>query len=307
MPNFLSSKVSLFRNAKSTKPIKNIPIADFLVGKEYSDKYSKLIADIRSCEDKRRRNELKKNLPAITPSGIFSMRNDSGLNKHNGLICIDIDKKDNSISGNELKSAVADFPFVSYCALSASGDGCFALVPISAPKCHLLHFEQLIDDFLMCGINIDRSCGNLSRLRFYSYDDAPYINERADIYSGRKELGHIEKPRSALINRDPNSHSYKDFVKFLLEIEKRQIDITANYKDWLTICRAIASNFGELGRNHFHRISSFYHDYKYEECDKLYDSCLTGKTGHIKTIAKIANKYERILMIMYQRIICKSG
>lgn len=75
-------------------------------------------------------------------------------------------------------------------------------------------------------------------------------------------------------------------------IEQAQKDLTANYSDWLSLGFAFANEYGEGGRNYFHRISRFYPNYSLSECDKQYDHCLKAK-GHgitIKTFFHLAKQ-----------------
>lgn len=63
------------------------------------------------------------------------------------------------------------------------------------------------------------------------------------------------------------------------QIEANKIDITSAYGDWLNIGFAFADEFGENGRDLFHRISKYYSDYSTTECNRQYDNCLLAK-GH---------------------------
>ena len=75
-------------------------------------------------------------------------------------------------------------------------------------------------------------------------------------------------------------------------LEAAQIDITANYSDWRDIGFALAAEFGEAGRDYYHRISRFYSGYSLTDCNKQYDSCLKAK-GHgvtLKTFFHLAKQ-----------------
>lgn len=63
----------------------------------------------------------------------------------------------------------------------------------------------------------------------------------------------------------------------ITQIEDKQIDIAAAYSDWRDIGFAFADEFGENGRDYFHRVSKFYSDYSPNDCNKQYDSCLQAK------------------------------
>jgi deoxyribodipyrimidine photolyase len=50
-----------------------------------------IVKKIRAEKDKENRNILKKKLPAICFSGLFSKRADNALKEHSGFICLDFD------------------------------------------------------------------------------------------------------------------------------------------------------------------------------------------------------------------------
>ena len=67
----------------------------------------------------------------------------------------------------------------------------------------------------------------------------------------------------------------------LHHIEQQGIDITARYHDWYRIGMALASHYGEAGRDYYHRLSRFYPRYTIEETNKQYDRCLRYNTHRI--------------------------
>ncbi len=58
------------------------------------------------------------------------------------------------------------------------------------------------------------------------------------------------------------------------EIEQQKLDIAPSYNDWLNVGFALASEFGEGGRDYYHNISQFYPQYTHKECDEQYTKCL---------------------------------
>jgi len=79
------------------------------------------------------------------------------------------------------------------------------------------------------------------------------------------------------------------FETVLHQIEQRCIDIAPDYESWRNLGFAIASEYGEGGRNYFHRLSQFYGKYDSQECNKQYTRCLRGKQGiTIKTFFYLA-------------------
>ena len=163
----------MFPSATDTNPV-DVELMNWLKG--YT-RYSFLIDQIRRSDSKHQRDQFKRQLPCITPSGTFSKRNRAGLIQHSGLIAFDIDNLGDDLEG--VRSAVQSIPNVAYLGLSASGTGLWGLIPITQPDQHTAHFRAMELAFLAMGITIDPSCKDVSRLRFYSYDEQAYFNHDA--------------------------------------------------------------------------------------------------------------------------------
>ena len=274
--------VSLFRNYKSTIP-ENTNLWDWLK----NDSYSKDVEYIRQINDKKERNVLKSNLPCITPSGIFLKRTVSGLIKHSGFICIDIDSDDNpNISDfNQLRDQLKNIINVAYSGLSVSGKGVFCLIPILYPEKHKEHFEALKICFKNLGIIIDKSCGDISRLRGYSYDKDAYFNENAEmfnkIFEYKFDTSYLQKNEIIEKSFQNGEDSFKKVQKILDKIKNRKVDITKNNNQWFNIGCALANEFGERGREIFHTVSQYYPNYQQSECDTTFSNCLKGNYSDI--------------------------
>ncbi|WP_445749314.1 DUF3987 domain-containing protein [Polaribacter sp.] len=75
-----------------------------------------------------------------------------------------------------------------------------------------------------------------------------------------------------------------DIETYISTIEQSGIDITGNYATWRDLGFALAEEYGETGRDYFHRISKNYIGYDSKECDEQFNKCLNAK-GHGITIA----------------------
>ena len=86
----MENTITIFQNIKETE-------APFyrelnVILKRIKEGTSKdLIAEIRGEDDKNKRNDLKKKLPAICFSGKFNKRKDTSIIEHSGIICLDFD------------------------------------------------------------------------------------------------------------------------------------------------------------------------------------------------------------------------
>lgn len=92
-----------------------------------------------------------------------------------------------------------------------------------------------------------------------------------------------ERARSEPVSSG-SGDTWERVVEIVKRIEVARADIASDYKDWLSVGFALASEFGESGRELYHRVSVFYAGYKERETDKQYSSCLKSH-GHGVTIA----------------------
>lgn len=248
-----------------------MPLGTFLFCKEYKDD----ILRLRAVFDKEKRNALKRSLPQATISGVFSpTRAKNNLSQHSGLICVDIDAKDNPdiLDWETLKQDLSVLPQIAYCALSVSGKGLFLVIPLRYPEKHLQQFRQLQIDFRKMGIMIDSACSDITRLRCLSYDEHPIINENATLYEGV----YVEKPKhksfpTCFIYEGENTSA--EVAVCCRKIQQCGIDITVSYDDWLKVGCALAT-LGESGRSLFHICSRQNAKYNAAKTDKMFTDLL---------------------------------
>lgn len=290
MKNILDVPVSLFENCTSPRNPQEINLWEWL----HSDTHRADIERLRTFTEKAKRDRIKRSLPGITPSGLFSYRKKDGLIRHSGLICIDIDAKENPeiTDFEELKQRLARMQNIAYCSLSASGrrNGLFCLIPISSPEKHEQHFDALKGVFQKLGIVIDGCCRDVCRLRGCTWDEAPHINMQAKPYSG---LYTPPKPRIEPLYHPDDEEAVKRAKQLTEQICRQGIDITGGYETWRNLAFAIADGLGEQGRGIFHAISQFAPSYKPAECDRQYSACLRSRgTGiTLATFFKICKEY----------------
>ena len=95
-----------------------------------------------------------------------------------------------------------------------------------------------------------------------------------------------EQPKLKVSNATTNvvAVANNEIESFITAIEQAGIDITGNYATWRDIGFALSDEYGESGRDYFHRISKNYAGYNSKDCDEQFDKCLNAK-GHGITIA----------------------
>jgi len=276
--------VSGFKSVKDTKPI-NVNLLRWLEGKP---SLNSLVDAIRAEPDKGKRSELKKKLPAITPSGTFVNRRADQLIKHSGYIALDFD----NIEPEKAKKKLVNIVNIFYAGISASGRGVWALIPIYNTEQHNRHFDQLKADFAALGLEVDSACRDVCRLRFYSYDPNPVFNLEAKIYTKL-----APEPIRQTVRHYNNVNNDTALEKLITLIEGRKIDITAQYSDWFNIGAALANSYGENGRSFFHRISQYHEKYDPAQTDYIYNKALKGNYSKInaETIFYISKQYGVLL------------
>ncbi len=266
---FQDIQISVYRGVRDTKGHIST-LFEFLNYVEYD-----AIQELRSCTDQNRRKQIKLSLPQATISGIFSPTRAAGnLVRHSGLICVDIDGKDNPHIANFntlIEDTLSQLEEVAYASRSVSGNGYFVIIPLKYPEAHKAHFEKLVRDFAALDIVIDRACGDVSRLRCQSFDLYQYINLSAKPYEG---LYHEPKPVRPTYTYNFSGIDAEDKVMQLCrEIANRGIDLTGSYDDWIKIGAALSS-LGESGRQWFHLCSAQNQKYNAAECDRKFNNLL---------------------------------
>lgn len=141
------------------------------------------IERLRDTADPETKDELKKQLPAVTWSGTFSKRAAKNLLQYSGFICIDIDKLD-PLQLQNIKEGLTKDQF-SFCVFtSPSGNGLKVLIKVAdTPDNHKDIFIAIESYFLaQYEITIDPSGKDVSRLCFLSYDEFLYHNPDSKVF-----------------------------------------------------------------------------------------------------------------------------
>lgn len=166
--------ITIFKNIKETSTPFHRDV-DFVLGRIQDGKHKDLIRSIRNESDKSKRNELKKNLPAICFSGTFSKRADDAIMEHSGIICLDFDGYPSEDAMLDFKESLTNDEYVMSAFISPSGNGLKVLVKIPADKVnHKRYFDALGEYFN--SEYFDVTSKNISRVCYESYDPDVYTN-----------------------------------------------------------------------------------------------------------------------------------
>ena len=138
-------------------------------------------AELRKITSEAEAREFKgKNLPYVTPVGVFSYCNDQSLLKHSNVLCMDLDHIED-VDGLK-QQLITEKPFNTLMVFrSPSGYGLKWFLEIDLQRCgHRMWFDA-VRNYLMSiyGLSpkqVDPSVRNESRACFLCYDPEVYVN-----------------------------------------------------------------------------------------------------------------------------------
>jgi len=214
----------------------------------------------------------KPTVPGVTPSGLFTYRNKAGLTEHSGVIGLDFDAKDNEYFPAD---EIATDPYVFGMHRSISGKGWVVYVKVQ-PDRHDDAFLALDKYFANeYQVVVDPSGKDVGRFRFVSYDPELFHNPASRIWKK-----YLPKKQVMPVGRT-YIHTNNDVEHCINQIRGRSINIAEEYHDWIKIGMALATEFGEQGREYFHTISSISGKYDSAKCDKKYTNLVKTTGGRV--------------------------
>lgn len=214
--------------------------------------------------------------------------------KHSGLVTLDIDGQGAEMQAI-LMAEVLKHPNVVLCAKSVSGiytDDFWAAFKVEIPEdvddikqlhkdYHSLIAEQLNE---VTGAKLSGN-GDLTRVRYVTHDPDLYFNPNAEALSF-EQLKQWRVKKAAEV---PKVKRKADFTRYedtgndiehcINQLQSGGIDITDDYQDWVKIGMAFANEFGEGGRDYFHRVSAVSAKYDADACNRKYNNCLKTQNG----------------------------
>lgn len=272
-------------------PILNIkPDKDINLFEAYSlikgSTYKAMTAQLRSLADTEGINEFKKiHLDFCTFSGKFSGRKAANLIEHSGYLTLDFDHVNNV---SELKSKLIEDPYLDpeLIFTSPSGDGLKCIIKIDlGTNTHQEYFDAISNYILATyDLEVDKSGKDVSRACFLCHDPDAYIKPDYLGIENNKDTKPFD-PNNWRMNPSPfrgenpeskvqTNETLNQVEEVIQQIEATGIDLTSTYSDWVKIGFALTDQFGEQGREYFHRISRFYPNYNRKDCDQQFANCL---------------------------------
>lgn len=270
--------VSYFKGSiKNTKPTKSISIGEFLNGIKHGE-WQNQINQIRDCEDEDESKALKNAiLPYITITGVYKERNTKGLETHSGLWAVDIDKIPDQKELSNLKARLIEDPHTFAVFVSASGKGLCVLVRISEDVNNQKDHERWIQKYYYdnFSIGVDKNALGVSRARYVSHDPNIFINPNVS-----KAVGKLKekKIKSKPIQWKATGSQMDRIVE---EIHNFHPLFADEYHDHVTVAFALATEYGEGGRQYYHAICMGSPKYNQREIDRKYSNAISKGNGSV--------------------------
>ena len=165
-------EVTTFKGLRYTSPIE-VTTLEKVLDDIKSDKWK---SQIEKCHIDITKKDF---LPCFTPTGIFNHRSIAGLEKYNGIICLDIDHVENPSS---LKDKIIIFNWVHAAYITPSGHGLKVIIKTNANVENYKIVEALIAERFKkaTGFDRDNRCKDIARIQFISHDPNLIYNENSE-------------------------------------------------------------------------------------------------------------------------------
>lgn len=185
-----NTRVSFYNNL-TDKTNKLIEVNEMFAFIKTGSTYKHVINNIRKGDNSTKDN-LKKQLPCVTISGVFNdSRKYENLSYHTGLIQIDMD---NVVDLKQSLSKLKNDKFSFAVFISPSRTGIKVIVKIPPRKeSHKAYFLKLKKYYKNnYNLDIDDQCKDISRLMFLSWDPDIYINEGSIEFSENDNQAYLK-------------------------------------------------------------------------------------------------------------------
>ena len=263
--------------------------------------------------------EFKKlNLPFITFGGLFSYRKRDKLTEASGLLCLDIDGKDQSPKLTEddippLRQRLSEDSELSPVLLFRSplGKGLKVVVKLRQEIRDDEDFKRAylsLEYYLRTEHHIitDPSGKDITRSCFLCYDPEAVLLEAGDGFdiekwtppqpepeTPRQTAPAYQRPLGETMGLTGGPSDFERAVVAVEDIERSGINVADDYRDWRDFGFAL-SELGEQGRELYHRVSRCASNYDPEGTDRHFTEALSssysGPRIHLETLFKRAGE-----------------
>lgn len=193
-------KFSVFKDLLKTKDTPYLVDLTKIVNRIKHGKSIEIIKRVREASTKKEADAIKKELPCILFAGEFAQRNGNGLIKHTGLMCVDFDEYENDEVMLQHRAMLEQNPHFILLFTSPSGNGIKGVVriPEATKETHTQYFKAFQEEFQFD--YWDKSCSNVDRVCYESYDPDIYVNLEATIFEPQLiDKGYYNHEKAPLI------------------------------------------------------------------------------------------------------------
>lgn len=222
-----------------------------------------IIDELRKiCEEKEdgwqeKKRQLKLQLQCFTPSKYGYSRKLRDNSEYNNIISFDIDEKDNDLPLGEIWQKIINDKYTLYSGLSASGKGLYGFYMGNGNiNDYTAQFNAMVKHLKQMSINADTSCGDVTRLRFCSFDRDEYWNVCAEPFL-LKEQNHTPSQSNIKSNLEHKQRIKLDekekewFNNIINEVKQNKLSLTNNHQESRAIALELAYYFGLDGLTYY--------------------------------------------------------
>jgi len=196
----MTYKISVFKDLLKTKDVPYIVDLDKIIQRIKNGKAKDIVDLVRQAPNKKEADKIKSTLHCILFAGEFSERNGNGLVEHSGLMCVDFDKYPSTEAMLEHFEVLKQNKHFILLFVSPSGFGYKGVVkiPEATKETHPKYFTAFQKEFDFD--YWDKSCSNVDRVCYESYDPNIYVNYDAEIFEPNLiDVGYSVSEKSPLI------------------------------------------------------------------------------------------------------------
>ena len=258
------------------------------------------IESIRSCiasGDTEKADQLKKQLPAFTPSGTYEGgRKAHLLKRYSGFVHLDFDKLSPEAL-NEAFLTISQIPYTFGCLRSPSGNGLKVFVEVNTTSVHHDTAYRQVQDYYedVLGIPADPKCKDITRLCFVSDDPDLYKNLSNKKFLVRlpeseNDTSSVPDPKPAVVPSVTPDVSEDLNARFIFN---QQIEFTNQKADYTNGNRnnymyMLASNCNRAGLTEDITLQLCLQDFDLSE-KEIRSSVKSAYSNHTGEFAKFAN------------------
>lgn len=285
-------KISLFKNSFASEPSGTLTLEQ-LIDHIREGSWQKMVERVRKLKGTQAYKKTKTTLPGVTISADLKSRDvkrpiEERLKSHTGLICLDIDRKDNpKLKVDRLidKDSLAQY-------VSLSGEGLkiiYKCEPTTEPAKHRRIYDACVQRLEKIGVKIkvDPIVKSIGSLQYVSYDPNAFYNPKTTLTI--KPLPPVK--RATIIRSAQVEGIVAQLEDYVAKLGKK--DITSNYEDWLNVLFGLSHTLGDAGRPIMHDLCKNYKGYSVIECDEKYDAILESGQ-HTQTPITVSTVFQII-------------